>query len=130
MLCQRPGFAPADQIQLDRRIIGVTDEAEQFIDECIDWYDEDEQRNDPVIGGIFARAPEHLIKVASILGLDGGEIKLKHAQYAHALVKCSVEDIKYLILKGHASRTDAEETTVLLNAKQVILRNCKGNRLT
>lgn len=119
-----------DQIQSDRRIIGVTDEAEQFIDECIDWYDEDEQRNDPVIGGIYARAPEQLIKVASILGLDGGEIKLKHAHYAHALVKSSVEDIKYLILKGHASRTDAEETTVLLNAKQVILRNCKGNGLT
>ncbi|MCH2191987.1 MAG: hypothetical protein MK088_06590 [Alteromonas sp.] len=118
-----------DQIQSDRRIIGVTDEAHQFINECIDWYDEDEQLNDPVIGGIYARAPEQLMKVASILGLDGGEIKLKHAQYAHTLVKSSVEDIKYLILKGHASRTDAEETTVLLNAKQTILRNCKGGGL-
>lgn len=118
-----------DQIQSDKRIIGVTDEAYQFINECIDWYDEDEQLNNPVIGGIYARAPEQLMKVASILGLDGGEIKLKHAQYAHALVKSSVEDIKYLILKGHASRTDAEETTVLLNAKQTILRNCKASGL-
>lgn len=118
-----------DQIQSDRRIIGVTNEAHQFINECIDWYDEDEQLNDPVIGGIYARAPEQLMKVASILGLDGGEIKLKHAHYAHALVKSSVEDIKYLILKGHASRADAEETTVLMNAKQTILRNCKGNGL-
>lgn len=118
-----------DQIQSDKRIIGVTDEAHQFINECIDWYDEDEQLNDPVIGGIYARAPEQLLKVASILGLDGGEIKPKHAHYAHALVKRSVEDIKYLILKGHASRTDAEETTVLLNAKKTISRNCKGSGL-
>jgi hypothetical protein len=118
-----------DRIQADKRIIGVSEEAERYIDKCIDWYDEDEQRNDTIIGGIYARAPEQLIKVASILGLDGGEIKLKHAQYANALVKNSVEDIRYLILKGYASRSDAEETTVIKNAKETILRNCKGDGL-
>ena len=118
-----------DKIQADRRNVSVSKDAKIFLEECVDWYDDDVQLNDSIVGGIYARAPEHLYKVSSILGLDGGEIKLEHAHYAHALVKSSVDDIKYLILKGYAGRTDAEEVTILKHAKETVLKNCKGQGL-
>ena len=117
------------QIQQDNREIDVTEEAEEYLNKCVDWYEDDEQLNDSIVGGIYARASEHLYKIASILGLEGATIQLKHAQYAHALVSNSVNDIKYLILKGYASRADAEATTVLRHAKETVLKNCKGSGL-
>ena len=117
-------------IQGQRQVISVTPEAEDFLDACVDWYDEDEQRNHAVVGGIYARAPEQLFKVASILGLDGGSITLEHARYAHALVQQSIEDIRFLLHKAYAESGSATELDVIAHATQTILRNCKGAGIT
>ena len=115
-----------EKIQSDKRLVTPTEEAEDFIEKCIDWYDAEDQRNNKVLGDMYCRAPAHLYKVSSILGLDGGTITLEHAKYAHAIVQASMDDVKYLILKSYASQGNAAEATVIKNAKETVLRNCKG----
>ena len=110
--------------------ISPTEEARLYLDQCVDWYDEDERRNHGLLGGIYARGPEQLFKVASILGLAQGLITLEMAQYAHALVKASTEDIKHILLQAYANSDGASEQIIILNAKEVIYRNCKGQGQT
>ena len=109
--------------------IGVDDDAADYLDECIDWYDDDDQLNDPIGGGIYARAPEHLYRVATILALETGVITLEHAQYASALVKQSIDDVKYILLKAYSESDGAQEKPVIAHAKETIHRNCKGSGL-
>jgi len=115
------------------RRCGVTiyadDDAAEYLDECIDWYDDDDQLNDPIGGGIYARAPEHLYRVATILALETGVITLEHAQYANALVKQSIDDVKYILLKAYSESDGAQEKPVVAHAKETIHRNCKGSGL-
>lgn len=118
-----------EQMQASHGVVDVTPEAEAYLNACVDWYDDDDQLNHSIVGGVYARAPEQLFKVASILGLDGGTITLEHAKYAHALVKNSVDDVKYLILKSYAERAEAGEVEIMAAAKQTVLRNCKGQGL-
>jgi hypothetical protein len=106
--------------------IAANDEAADYLDECIDWYEEDDQLNDPIGGGIYARAPEHLYRVATILALETGTITLEHAQYANALVKQSIDDVKYILLKAYSESDGAKEKPVMAHAKETIHRNCKG----
>ena len=109
--------------------VDVDDDAAEYMNACIDWYDEDDQLNDHLVGGIYARAPEHLMRVASILALDAGTIRLEHVHYSHALVRQSIEDIKHILLKAYADSDGAQEAQVLEHARQSIHRNCKGQGL-
>ncbi|MEQ6886463.1 hypothetical protein [Salicola sp. Rm-C-2C1-2] len=113
-------------IRRNRNTIDVDEDAADYMDACIDWYDEDEQLNHYLVGGIYARAPEHLMRVASILALDAGTIRLEHVHYAHALVRQSIEDIKHILLKAYAESQGAQEENVMEHARQVIHRHCKG----
>jgi len=106
--------------------VGVDDDAADYLDKCIDWYDQDEQLNHHVAGGIYARAPEHLYRVATILALETGTITLEHARYADALVKHSIDNISYILLKAYAESDGAQEKQVIEHARQTIHRNCKG----
>ena len=117
------------QLQASGGVIDVEPEAEAYLNECVDWYDDDEQLNHHIVGGVYARAPEQLYKVASILGLDGGTITLEHARYAHALVKNSVDDVKYLVKKAYANSAEAGEKEVIAAGKETLLRNTKGSGL-
>ena len=116
-------------VRRDNRIVSVDSDARIFLDECIDWFDDDEQLNHPAAGGIYARAPEHLYRVASILALDEGSITLEHAKYAYALVKHSIENIDYLLMKAYTDSDGVNEQHVIIHAKEVIHRNCKGQGL-
>lgn len=122
-------FSIFDGLQRIRRsgtTIAASDEAADYLEACIDWYEEDEQLNDPVGGGIYARAPEHLFRVASILALEEGTITLEHARYADALVKQSIDDVKYILLKAYSESDGAAEQQVKQHARQTIHRNCKA----
>ena len=111
-------------------IIDAADDAADYLDAAVDWYDADEQRNHPVVGGIYARAPEHLFRVATILALSRGTIELEHAKYAHAMVQQSIEDIRHIMLKAYADSAGAQEAQVREHARQVIHRNAKGGGMT
>lgn len=118
-----------ENIARSSEIVTPSEEAEQFLEAAIDWYDDDEQRNHSLMGGIYARAPEQLLKVASILGLSGGTITLEMAHYADALVKASISDMKHLLLKSYAESEGAQEQTIRQHAIETIQRNCKGTGL-
>ena len=100
--------------------IKTTPEAAAFIDECIDWFDDDEQLNDSLMGAIYTRAPEHLTKVATILALYDREITLDHAKYAYALVMSSIKDIRYLLQTNSGSNN-----LIIQSAIDTIHRNSK-----
>ncbi|PYE35592.1 hypothetical protein DFP83_101481 [Idiomarina fontislapidosi] len=119
-----------EQVRGIHGTIDATDEAHYFIEQCIDYYEEDERLNHHIVGGIYARAPEQLMKVASILGLDGGMITIEHARYAHALVEQSIHNVRYLMLKAYAETADATENQIMLSAKETVLKNCKGSGIT
>ncbi|MFC6685031.1 hypothetical protein ACFQGA_11495 [Marinobacter koreensis] len=109
--------------------VAATDEAADYLDECIDWYEDDDQLNHHIAGGIYARAPEHLYRVATILALETGTITLEHARYAHALVRRSIEDVSYILLKAYSDSDGAQEKQVMQHARQTIHRNCKTTGL-
>ena len=107
-------------------VIAATDEAADYLDECIDWYEDDDQLNHHIAGGIYARAPEHLYRVATILALDEGTITLEHARYADAVVRQSIRDVSYILLKAYSESDGAAERQVMEHARQTIHRHCKG----
>lgn len=102
-------------------------EAAAYLNDCVDWYDDDEQLNHHLLGGLYARAPEHLYRIATLLGLEQGTITLAHAQYAHALVKQSLKDVHYILLKAYADSEQAGEKAIIEHARQTIHRQCKGS---
>lgn len=104
--------------------------ARDYMNKCIDWYENDQQRNHPVLGGIYARASEQVMRVASILALAEGQISLSHAKYANALVKQSIDDVSYILLKAYAETGEAKESAVFESARQLIHRSCKGQGVT
>lgn len=114
------------RIQKVNDVISVTDEASVFINQRIDFYDDDEQRNCEYLGAIYARAPEHLVKVASILAVEKGTITIEHAQYADALVMESIADIRYLLVQAMAKDESAPQIAIRENAALKILKQCKG----
>lgn len=114
------------RIQKVNDVISVTDEASAFINQRIDFYDDDEQRNCDYLGAIYARAPEHLVKVASILAVEKGVITIEHAQYADALVMESIADIRYLLVQAMAKDESAPQIAIRENAALKILKQCKG----
>tara|TARA_R110002049_G_scaffold308468_1_gene512599 strand:+ start:11362 stop:13821 length:2460 start_codon:yes stop_codon:yes gene_type:complete len=118
-----------NNVRRGRDVIDVTDDAAEYLNSCIDWYEEDEQLNHHIAGGIYARAPEHLYRVATILALDEGTINLEHVRYADALVKQSINDVSYILLKAYNEADGAEEKQVIEHARQIIHRNCKGQGL-
>lgn len=115
------------RIGRDGDIVAPDTEAGEYLERAVDWYDDDEQLNHPIVGGIYARAPEHLYRIASILALAGGTITIEHAKYAHALVRQSVDDVKHILLKFYADSESATDAQVLEHARQVVHRNCKGS---
>lgn len=100
--------------------------AQTELDRLIDWFDDDEQRNHPIVGGIYARATEHLYRIASILALEEGTITVDHVRYANALVRKSIEHVKHILLKAYANSDKAGEREVMEHARYTILRNCKS----
>lgn len=110
--------------------IAPDEDAADYLDECIDWYEEDDQLNHHIAGGIYARAPEHLYRVATILALEEGTITLEHARYAHALVKQSIDDVSYILLKAYNDGQGAQERHVMELARQTVHRNAKGTGAT
>ena len=118
------------RIQSSGLVIPADDAAAEYLSQAIDWYDEDEQLNHPLVGGIYARAPEHLYRVSTILALNKGTITLEHARYAHALVKQSIADVKHIMLKAHTESGNAADGHVKEHARQTIHRNCKGQGQT
>lgn len=114
------------RIQRDGLVVAPDEDAAAYLEAAVDWYDEDDQLNHPIVGGIYARAPEHLYRLASILALVGGTIRLEHAKYAHALVRQSVEDVRHILLKFYADSATASEQQLREHARQVVHRNCKG----
>lgn len=114
------------QIKGSGLIIAPNKEAEAYLNKAVDWYDDDEQLNDSIVGGINARAPEHLYRIASILALDSGTIKLEHARYAHALVQQSIKDVKHILLKAIVDSGGAKEKLIKEHAREVIHRNSRG----
>lgn len=117
------------RIQKVNDVISVTDEASAFINQRIDFYDDDEQRNCEYLGAIYARAPEHLVKVASILAVEKGVITIEHAQYADALVSASIADIRYLLVQAMSQGESATAQAVIENARLKVLKQCKGQGL-
>jgi hypothetical protein len=114
------------EIKSSGLIIAPDKGAAEYLEKAVDWYDDDEQLNDSVVGGIYARAPEHLYRIASILALASGTIKLEHACYAHALVQQSIKDVKHILLKAIVDSGGAKEKLIREHAREVIHRNCKG----
>lgn len=108
--------------------IPITPEAKKTLDECLEYYEDDDQRNHQAIGALYARCYEQVLKVSAILALGCAEVKKEHVDYAFALVESSIADITYLLGKnnlengGHSiKRSDVQN-----NAKETIIRNCKG----
>ena len=116
-----------NRIRTGANVLLVDDDADAYIQKCIDYYEDDERRNCHYLGGIYARATEQLTKVASILAVETGVIRLEHARYADALVKASIEDIRYLLVQGMAKSDAASESAVLEHARIKILKECKGS---
>jgi len=106
----------------------ITPEAKKTLDECLEYYEDDEQRNHQAIGALYARCYEQVLKVSAILALGCREVKKEHVDYAFALVENSIADITYLLGKnnlengGHSIR----RSDVQNNAKETVIRNCTG----
>jgi len=118
------------RISKSGNIITPTDEAREYLDRAVDWYDADEQLNHPIVGGIYARAPEQLYRVATILGLSHESITLDDAKYAHALVQQSISDVKHILLKAYAEAGGADEQRIKQHAREVVHRNCQRGGAT
>jgi hypothetical protein len=108
----------------------ASSEARIFLDLCVDWYDDDSQRNHETLGAIYARAPEQLYKAASVLALDGGIITLEIAKYAYKLTEASIEDLCYLLRQSKSQEKGASEELIINHAKACALKNCTGEGLT
>lgn len=115
------------RIQKSGIIIKADPDAAEYLESAVDWYDDDEQRNHSMLGGIYARAPEHLYRLVSVLGLGRESITLEHAKYAHAMVRQSIQDVKHILLKAYAESDNAAEKEVKQHAWEVIHRNAKGS---
>ena len=106
----------------------ITPEAKKTLDECLEYYEDDEQRNHQSIGALYARCYEQVLKVSAILALGCREVKKEYVDYAFALVENSIADITYLLGKnnlengGHSVR----RSDVQNNAIETVIRNCKG----
>ncbi|MBD3655511.1 hypothetical protein [Marinobacter sp.] len=125
-LCEFTIDEGLQRIRRSGTTIAANDEAADYLEACIDWYEADEQLNHHIAGGIYARAPEHLFRVASILALEEGTITLEHARYADALVKQSIDDVSYILLKAYSEGDGAQERGVMEHARQTVHRNCKA----
>jgi hypothetical protein len=119
--------AGLQSIQQSGEVVPADADASEYLNTAVDWYDDDEQLNHPIVGGIYARAPEHLFRVASILALCHGTITLDHAKYAHAMVQQSIEDIKHILLKAYADSDGAAVTLIKEHGRQTIHRNAKAS---
>lgn len=106
-------------------LITATDEADQYLRDRSAHFEEEEQRNCEYLGAIYRRASEHLFKVAGLLAIESGEIKIEHARYADALVTSSIYDIGYLIQQAMAKGEGASTQAVTNAAKLKILKQSK-----
>ncbi|MBA4501842.1 hypothetical protein [Marinobacterium marinum] len=118
------------RIKRSREMVIPSPDAAEYLEQCIDFYDAEEQRNCQYLGAIYRRAPEQLYKVASLLAVETGTITLKHAKYAGALVKSSIADIRELIIQAMAQGDAAADGAVIENARLKLLKQCKGQGLT
>lgn len=119
-----------EKIQTSDVMVEPDEEGLAMLGKYVDWFDEDERRNHPDLGGIYARAPEQLYKIASLLALEDGVITAEFARYAYSLVNQSIQDIRYMLLKALADGNAASKEDVLEHARQQILKNCKGGGCT
>lgn len=100
----------------------VSTEAQQMLDAIQSYYDQNQRRNAPIMGGIYARVMEQLNKVASLLALEAEEVQPEHVSYAFALVARSIEDIAYLLQKDAAQKANATIADIALHTRAEIIR--------
>ena len=112
--------------------IKVNDEAKLVMKMCLDYYEEDEQLNHPVLGAIYARAYEQVVKISSLLGVEEALVKKEYVEYAFALVEGSISDVAYLLSKNRVEQSghSATKSDVLSSTKDTVLRNCRGEGKT
>lgn len=84
----------------------ISDEAEVFLKEIRDFYDQDEYRNHQTLGAIYARVYERVIGISNILGLVHGEATIDDIRYALLLTLQHIHDLNSLLKKGKLSIED------------------------
>jgi hypothetical protein len=105
----------------------ITEEAKQTLDDCLEYYEDDEQRNHLIMGALYARCYEQVLKISALLALDCMQVKKEHVDYAFALVENSIADITYLLGKNDLDHSShVLKSDVLANAKETVMRNCGG----
>jgi hypothetical protein len=112
-------------IQSSGNIIADPDAAE-LMNEAVAYFDRDEIRNDESMGAVYSRAPQQILKIASILGVDGGVIRREHALYAIAMVMQTVRDIRYLLSQARAGLDGASKDEIIGHAVALILKQCRS----
>lgn len=118
------------QIKASNEIINITVDARKYLNDCIAWYDDEPQRNHSELSGVYCRAPEHLKKIACILGASSGEITIQDVKAAFWIVENSITAVRFLLLQREASETNAKANDVWQYAITNVLRNCKGQGQT
>lgn len=112
-----------ERLKLEHRPMIATAEAKQMLESIRAFYDDDDRRNHPSLGAVYARALEQVNKVCNLVALESGKVEPQHVRYAVALVHRSIEDIGYLMRKSEALEHDATIEEIAQHTRELITRN-------
>lgn len=105
-------------------------ETRPLLQYILDYYEDDDQRNHPVLGALYARCYEQVLKISSILALDCLEVRPEHVKYAFALVEQSIADIAYLLSKNQVESEGGNGSGLYAHLKDTLTRNCGEGGMT
>ena len=59
----------------------------------LDYYEHTDRLNDMALGGLYARAGQRIIQIASVLAVETGEISVEFLEYGQALFERHLKDV-------------------------------------
>ena len=91
-----------------KKPIIIDADAEIMLREMFDYYEQDEFRNHPTKGGLYARIIERIRTISSLLAVETGIVTTQDLRYSLAAVLRHIDDVEFLRKKS-VSNDGAQE---------------------
>lgn len=105
------------------RSLKVCEDTREYLDRILDYLENDERRNAPIVGALYRRAYERVVSVASLLAIDTGTVTDEHVRYAFALVMHNISEVTKL---SQQNEIEDMQTALSLRIIEIIGRSPVG----
>lgn len=93
----------------------IEEEAKLMLEQIYHYLEDDERRNAPMLGGLFARGIERVNSLVSILGARDGVITAEYVRWAFACFMSSVKSIQHLARMNNAVSVEQKVMISIMN---------------